>query len=198
MKKYMFYIILAIFLSSCATYGPFPVNKKYYGGPAPYGEGIHPGIDFGISRDTPIIAISDGFVSYVGTPEGIENGITVQVLHGEHFKSVYGHISKVFIKKGQWLKRGQLIGLSGASNNYGRTDYQHLHFGTCKPLHLCKKNCCTNYSQTYDPDKFWLGGQPQCFNPNMDYSVYSQKDITLPIACGEYAKELIAESKRKD
>jgi len=185
-------MILAIFLSSCATHGPFYVDKPY-GGPAPYGEGIHPGIDFGISSGTPIIAISDGRVSYVGSPEGIENGITVQVLHGEHFKSVYGHISKVFVKKYQLLKRGQLIGLSGASNNYGKRDYQHLHFGTCKPSGLC-----TNYSQTYDPNKFWLDGKPQCFDPSKDYSAYSQKDITLPIACGEYAKELITRTKRID
>jgi len=51
MKKYAVYMILAIFLSSCATlvtYGPFSVNKTY-GDSAPYGEGIHPGIDFAIS-----------------------------------------------------------------------------------------------------------------------------------------------------
>jgi hypothetical protein len=31
----------------------------------------------------------------------------------------------------------------------------------------------------------------------MDYSAYSQKDITLPVACGEYGKALIAESNRE-
>ncbi len=198
MKKYVFYMILAIFLSSCAGHGiPFYVGK-HYGASAPYGEGIHPGIDFDISSGTSIIAISNGKVSYVGSPEGIENGITVQVSHGEHFRSVYAHISKVFINSNQFVKRGQLIGLSGASNNYSKANYQHLHFGICKPFKLCKRNCCTNYSQTYDPNKFWLGGTPQCFDPNMDYSAYDQKDITFPIACGDYGKALIAESKRKD
>ena len=192
MKKYMFYIILAIFLSSCATYGPFYVGKPY-GAPAPYGEGIHPRIDFGISGGTPIIAVSDGKVTYIGDVEGWNNGIQVVVLHGGHFMSLYAHLSKVFVKKDQWLKRGQLIGLSGASNNYGKTNHQHLHFGICKIGRGCR-----NYSDTHDPKMFWLGGQPQCFNPNMDYSVYSQKDITLPIACGEYAKELIARTKGID
>jgi len=32
----------------------------------------------------------------------------------------------------------------------------------------------------------------------MDYSAYSQKDITVPVAFAEYAKELIAKTKRKD
>ncbi len=195
MKKYVFYMILAIFLSSCATptHGPFYIDKPY-GGPAPYGEGIHPGIDYAISGGTPIIAVSDGKVIKIDSEtDGIENGIQVVVLHGKHFRSLYVHLSKVFVEKGQLLKRGQLIGLSGASNNYGKIDYQHLHFGICKIGRNCK-----NYSEAYDPKMFWLGGQPQCFNPDMDYSAYSQKEITLPIACGDYGKALIAESKRKD
>ena len=128
MKKYVFYMILAIFLSSsCATHmhGPFVVSNPF-GGPAPYGEGIHPGIDFDISRGTPIIAVSDGEVYYVGELVGPENGFFVGVLHGKHFKSLYGHMDKVFVKKDQLLKRGQLIGISGESNNYGRIGYEHL------------------------------------------------------------------------
>jgi hypothetical protein len=44
---------------------------------------------------------------------------------------------------------------------------------------------------------FWLGGQAQCFDPKIDYSNYSQKEITLPIACGDYGKALIAEAREK-
>ena len=87
-----------------------------------------------------------------------------------------------------------MIGLSGESNNYGKIGYAHLHFGLCK----IGRGSCENYSNSYDPKMFWLGGQPECFDPKMDYSVYSQKDITLPIACGEYAKELIARTKGID
>lgn len=193
MKKYVFYIILAIFLSSCATptLGPFSVGKPY-GGSAPYGEGIHPGIDFDISTGTPIIAVSDGNVVYIREIQGPENGIFVNVWHSGDFRSLYGHLSKVFVMNGQMLERGQLIGLSGASNNYGQIDNQHLHFGLCKP-----GQDCINYSNSYDPKLFWLGGQPQCFDPKMDYSNYSQKDITLPVACGDYGKALIAEAREK-
>lgn len=114
-------------------------------------------------------------------------------MHGEDFRSHYAHLSKVLVREGQSLKRGQLIGLSGASNNYGKLNNQHLHFGLC----TLKRGSCRNHSTTYDPKTLWLGGKPQCFDPQMDYSAYSMKDITLPIACGDYAKTLIDESKAK-
>lgn len=177
--------------SSCATHGPFYVGKPY-GALVIYGEGRHPGIDFDISNGTPIIAISDGEVVYIGEPDAKERyggGIFVGISHGEYFSSLYGHLTRVFVEKGQSLKRGRFIGLSGASNN----GYHHLHFGLCKIVGGCK-----NYSETYDPKKFWLGGEPRCFDPNANYSSNSQKEITLPVACGEYAKELVAQTKTKD
>ena len=192
MKKLFFCMILNVLLaSSCATHGPFYVGNPY-DAPVSYGERRHPGIDFDISIGTPIIASSDGLVFYIGEPDSKERyggGIFVGISHGEHFSTLYGHLNKIFVENGQSLKRGQLIGLSGASNN----GYAHLHFGICKIGGSCK-----NYSETYDPMKFWLGGKAQCFDPNKDYSNYSQKDITLPVACGEYAKELAAQTKRKD
>jgi len=195
MKYYVFYLILAIFLSSCAaaTPGSFYVEKPW-GGRAPYGEGIHPGIDYGIRTGTPIIAVSDGIV-ILKSPvrDSADDGDLVIIRHGRHFRSLYAHLSKVFVKKDQFVKRGQMIALSGASNSFGKPNNQHLHFGICKI-----EGNCRNYSDTYDPKMFWLGGQPQCFYPNMDYSAYSQKDITLPIACGDYGKALISESKIKD
>lgn len=176
---------------SCATHGPFYIGHPY-GAPVPYGEGRHPGIDFDIKIGTPIVAASDGVITYIGEPDSKERyggGIFVSITHGEHFITLYGHLAKIFVQKGQPIKRGQLIGLSGASNN----GYAHLHFGVCKIGGNCK-----NYSETYDPTKFWLGGKPQCFDQNMDYSRYYQKDLTLPVACGEYAKELTAITKRNE
>jgi murein DD-endopeptidase MepM/ murein hydrolase activator NlpD len=195
MKKYVFYLILVIFLSSCAaaTPGHFAVEKSW-GGSAPYGQGIHPGIDYGIGYGTPIIAVSDGIVILVSAVrESAIDGDMVLISHGMHFRSLYAHLSKVFVRKDQFVKRGQMIALSGASNSFGKPNYHHLHFGICKI-----EGNCRYYSDTHDPKMFWLGGQPQCFDPNMDYSAYSQKEITLPIACGDYGKALIAESKRKD
>ena len=62
-----------------------------------------------------------------------------------------------------------------------------LQFGICKV-----GGSSQNYSQTYDPEKFWLDGRPKCFDPDEDYSKYSPEGITIPIACRAYAKELIA------
>jgi murein DD-endopeptidase MepM/ murein hydrolase activator NlpD len=192
MKRFFRCLILSAFLaSSCATHGPFYVGNPY-GAPVSYGEGRHPGIDFDIRKGTPIIAASNGEVIYVGEPGRDKphgGGIFVAVRHGDNFSSLYGHLEEVFVETGQLLKRGQLIGLSGASNN----GYAHLHFGICKIV----KNC-RNYSQTYNPKRFWLDGEPQCFDPNMDYSNHFRKEITLPVACGEYANRLITNTKKKE
>ena len=192
MKKLFFCLILtALLTSSCATHGPLYVGNSY-GVRVTYGEGLHPGIDFNINVGTPIIASSDGVVTFIGEPNYKDlwrGGIPVVISHVEDFTTFYAHLTKIFIEKRQSIKRGQLIGLSGSSNN----GYAHLHFGICK-----NGRDCIYYSNTYDPNKFWLGGTAQCFDPKMDYSSYSRKDITLPVACGEYAKELVARSKRKD
>jgi len=158
---------------------------KQYGAPVSYNEGGHPGIDFEISKGTPIIAATEGEVSYVGVsgPEvSYSGGIFARVQNAQHFDLIYGHLGKVYVEKGQLLKRGQLIGLSGASND----GLSHLHFGICRVGGSFQK-----YSQTYDPDKFWLDGRPKCFDPGADYSKYYPEGITIPIACRAYAKELI-------
>ena len=189
MYRTVFCIIFVVCLSSCATptFGPFFVDKLW-GGPAPYGDGIHPGIDFSVNTGTPIIAVSNGRVTWMNST--VSDGEEMIINHGSHFRSLYAHLSKVFVKKDQLVKRGQVIALSGASNNYGKPNYQHLHFGICKYGGGCRLS-----TESYDPNLFWLGGQPQCFDPKTDYSAFSQKDITLPIACGDYGKALIAERK---
>jgi len=79
------------------------------------------------------------------------------------------------------VKRGQLIGLSGASNN----GFAHLHFGLIQMGGMGRY-----YSQTYNPKVFCLDGKMQCFDPDKDYTGYSQQDLTVPSACGEYKKAL--------
>ena len=103
MKKLFFYLTLSVLMaSSCATHGPFYVGIPY-GASAPYGEGRHPGIDFDIPNGTPIIATSDGEVVYIGEPAAKERyggGIFVEISHGEYFKSLYGHLTRIFVEKG--------------------------------------------------------------------------------------------------
>lgn len=191
MKGLIYFFIFEFFLlCSCDTQKvssdiPFHITKQY-GAPVSYGEGSHPGIDFDISPGTPIIAATEGKVLTVGDSE-LElwhgSGIFVRVQNAPHFDHIYAYLSKVYVEKGQMLKRGQLIGLSGTSTD----GFTYLHFEICKI-----GGSPQVYSQTYDPDRFWLEGKPQCFDPRADYSNYFREAITLPIACKTYAKELIA------
>lgn len=174
-------LCLAMLLTSyvTSTLGQsLPIDKPY-GAQAPYGDGRHPGIDYGIPRGTSVVAASEGSVVLVIRTDGNDNGETVGIDHEKPYMSTYGHLSKVFVTKGQFVKRGDLIGLSGVSNNFGIRNYSHLHFGICDYF---GKNC-RNFSESFDPKLFWLGGEPQCFNPSFDYSTYSRKEITLPFAC---------------
>ena len=190
MKRTVTCMLLAMCISLCEaqTVGAFNIGYRY-GDPAPYG--FHPGIDFVVNSGTPIIAATDGRVILLRKTAA--DGDEVVIVHGMHFISNYAHLSKTIVEKDQFVKRGQLIGFSGASNNYGRPNYQHLHFGIC----IIGQRGCREQSQTHNPDLFWLAGQPQCFDPKTNYSAYSQKDITLPIGCGDYAKVLIEQSKGK-
>jgi murein DD-endopeptidase MepM/ murein hydrolase activator NlpD len=160
----------------------YPIGGGKYGAAgAFYGEGLHPGIDYDMPIGTYIVAVSDGIVVFVGEPykdQVYGGGYAVLLKHADDFFSAYVHLSEVFVTNDQNIIRGQLIGLSGQSN----TDYPHLHFGLIKNS---KRGSGKYLSQTYNPNDFWLGGEPQCFNPNKDYSKYSFKEITFPVACSE-------------
>lgn len=187
MKKAVVFILLSVFLPACVTpqsQGPFIVGKPW-GGPAPYGERVHPGIDYDIPTGAPVVAVSNGKVVHVADLGA--DGLEIVVMHGPHFKSVYAHLGTVAVGTGQMVKRGQFLGLSGESNSYNKPKYAHLHFGICKNGPGLD---CHNVSASLDPNLFWLGGQPRCFEPQTDYSVHPQNAITLPLACGEHGKTL--------
>jgi murein DD-endopeptidase MepM/ murein hydrolase activator NlpD len=86
--------------------------------------GFHPGIDYNIGSGTPIIAVSDGEVFFIR--KDISNGDEVVLEHGQHFNSNYAHLSKVFVKNGQLVKRGELIALSGAT--FEQSFLQPFHY----------------------------------------------------------------------
>ena len=162
-----------------------------YGAPVGYGDGRHPGIDYALIPGTPIIAAVDGEVVGVGMSGNswYQGGWVVRVLSAD-FITFYSHLSEVYVSPFQQLKRGDLIGLSGSSLS---GSMQHLHFGLVK---IGGK--VDYYSNTYNPNKFWLGGHPQCFDPNQDYSQYSSKELTRPVACREYGQTLLQSLPEKD
>ena len=84
---------------------------------------FHHGLDISSRTGSPIVAPADGVVFSVGKTYGF--GILLTINHGYGFKTRYGHLSKVLVKKGEAVKRGQTIALMG---NTGRTTGPHLHY----------------------------------------------------------------------
>lgn len=84
---------------------------------------LHEGIDFVADKGTRIIASAGGVVSLAEFHP--QYGNMIEIDHGHEFSSRYAHLSKINVKSGQIVKRGQLIGVSG---NTGRSTGPHLHF----------------------------------------------------------------------
>ena len=89
---------------------------------------MHTGIDFTADRGTEIYVTGDGYV------EEIENkrwgyGKSIIINHGFGYKTRYAHLSKFEVKKGQKVKRGELIGLIGST---GKSTGPHLHYEVVK------------------------------------------------------------------
>ncbi len=87
----------------------------------------HHGTDFGARRGTPLLAVNSGKVSFSGWMGGY--GKVVKIKHGGGYESLYAHQSRTRVKKGQKVKKGQVIGYVGST---GRSTGPHLHFGLKK------------------------------------------------------------------
>ena len=84
----------------------------------------HDGVDLRAAVGTPVHASHDGRVLYSGT--GISGyGRLVVIRHPSGIATVYAHNSRLRVRKGQQVRRGQLIANAGAS---GRASGPHVHF----------------------------------------------------------------------
>jgi murein DD-endopeptidase MepM/ murein hydrolase activator NlpD len=84
---------------------------------------LHMGLDFPADVGTPIMAAAGGVV--INTDNHAAYGLLVEVDHGSNLVTRYAHASKVLVKTGDLVKRGQTIALVG---NTGRSTGPHLHF----------------------------------------------------------------------
>ncbi len=84
---------------------------------------MHKGVDLVAKRGAKIMAAGKGEVIKAGYSMGY--GKCVKINHGYGYVSVYAHMSKIKVKKGQKVKHGDLIGLVG---NTGRSTGPHLHY----------------------------------------------------------------------
>ena len=89
---------------------------------------FHPGLDFTAPQGTPVYATADGVVRVAGNlGNGYGNHIIID--HGYAYNTLYGHLFRLKAKRGQSVKRGEVIGYVG---NTGKSTGPHLHYEVIK------------------------------------------------------------------
>lgn len=84
---------------------------------------VHRGVDFSARKGTPVVAPADGVVTFSGRWK--KYGNVVEVSHGFGFVTRYAHLEKQLVRKGQRVKRGDVIARVGSS---GKSTFSHLHY----------------------------------------------------------------------
>ncbi|HTG39573.1 MAG TPA: M23 family metallopeptidase [Sphingomonas sp.] len=92
-------------------------------GPGASGE-RNDGIKIAVPLETPVTAAADGVVAYAGSDIPSLGGLVI-LKHGGRLTSVYGHAGQLLVQRGQSVKRGQTIALSGDT---GAANRPELHF----------------------------------------------------------------------
>ncbi len=83
----------------------------------------HLGVDYGAPVGTPVRSVGDGVVEFAGTQNGFGNVVFVN--HGRGHTTVYAHLSRIAVKRGDRVSQGQNLGAVGAT---GWATGPHLHF----------------------------------------------------------------------
>ncbi|SFV68783.1 Peptidase, M23/M37 family [hydrothermal vent metagenome] len=107
---------------------------EYKGITSKFGYRIHPtlgtkefhrGLDMKAKRKTPVYATADGIVEWAGYHKRSGFGNLIILDHVYGFKTYYGHLNRVVVKSGKFVKKGELIGYTG---NSGLSNGPHLHY----------------------------------------------------------------------
>lgn len=83
----------------------------------------HLGVDYGAPKGTPVRTVGAGTVDFSGWQNGYGN--VVQIQHGNDHATLYAHLSRIDVKKGQRVEQGQRVGAVGST---GWSTGPHLHF----------------------------------------------------------------------
>ncbi|MEJ8837817.1 M23 family metallopeptidase [Ramlibacter sp. AN1133] len=83
----------------------------------------HTGVDYGAPTGAPVRTIGDGQVQFAGVQNGYGN--VIEVDHGKGNTTLYAHLSRIDVQRGQTVQRGQRIGAVGST---GWATGPHLHF----------------------------------------------------------------------
>ncbi len=101
-------------ITSRFGYRKHPVNGQ---------KDFHPGVDLRAKIGTPVFSTANGIVEYAGKKGAYGKMVIIQ--HNYGFKTIYGHLSRIKVKTGDFVEKGQLIGFSG---NTGLINGPHLHY----------------------------------------------------------------------
>lgn len=83
----------------------------------------HKGVDYGAPTGTPVRSVARGMVSFAGVQNGYGN--VVEIEHGNGRSTVYAHLSRIDVRKGQRIEQADRIGAVGST---GWATGPHLHF----------------------------------------------------------------------
>lgn len=104
------------FVTSKYGYRMHPISKK---------RKLHTGVDLKAKVGTQIYSPADGVIIKARNFDPGGYGKMITISHNFGFKTLYGHMSDIYVKEGQIIQKGSLIGLSG---NTGRSNGPHLHY----------------------------------------------------------------------
>lgn len=83
----------------------------------------HRGVDYGAPAGTPVRSVGDGVVEFAGWQNGYGN--VVQIRHAQERSTLYAHLSRIDVRKGQSIEQGERLGAVGST---GWATGPHLHF----------------------------------------------------------------------
>lgn len=116
---------------------------------------LHPGIDLSAGTNTPVYATADGVVDFAKDGWNGGYGVLVKIDHSFGFKTYYAHLDSFVVKRGDFVKKGQLIAYVG---NTGISTGAHLHYevrflGThLNPKYFMEWNM-SNFGQIFTKEK---------------------------------------------
>ncbi|MGN6279458.1 MAG: peptidoglycan DD-metalloendopeptidase family protein [Sphingomonas sp.] len=103
----------------------WPVRGRVVTGFGPGSSGVRSdGIQIAVPEGTPVLAAADGVVAYVGNSIPSLGGLVI-VKHGDGYTTVYGNAKTLLVRRGQSVKRGQEIAVSGET---GSVSQPSVHF----------------------------------------------------------------------
>ncbi|RDU66710.1 peptidase [Helicobacter didelphidarum] len=93
-----------------------PILKIYH---------IHTGIDMATPMNTPVYATADGVIDWASNSGNGGYGKLVKISHAFGFRTYYAHLNDIKVQRGEFVKKGQLVALSGST---GTSTGPHLHY----------------------------------------------------------------------